>query len=139
MDPQVLEQRIRNRLFEYVVWVQGYERESEPRLGLGELHNQWEDFLTRPICEANFPAPAFTVNQIRTLKRLDDVWELLCSATPKHITNDSEVFDERVGSVRRVCRRSSQGLPHQGQAFGRRPDLESSLTTRPSGRRTVAA
>jgi hypothetical protein len=92
MDPQVLEQRIHNRLFEYVEWVRDYERQSEPRLGIDELLNQWEDFLTRPICEANYPAPAFTADEIEALKRLDNGWELLCSATPKHIANDSTVF-----------------------------------------------
>lgn len=61
MDHQVLEQRIRNRLIDYAEWIRDYERESEPRLGMGELLNQWEDFITRPICEANFPAPAFAV------------------------------------------------------------------------------
>lgn len=92
MDPQLLEQRIRNRLIEYVEWVRDYERESEPRLGMSELINQWEDFITRPICDANFPAPSFAVDEIEALKRLDNSWELLCSATPKHIGNDFEVF-----------------------------------------------
>jgi hypothetical protein len=92
-EPLVLEQRIRNRLIEYVEWVVEYQRESEPRLGVGELLNQWEDFITRPICESNFPSPAFTADEIKTLKRLDDCWEQLCSATPKHIAHDCEVFE----------------------------------------------
>jgi hypothetical protein len=92
MDPLVLEQRIRNRLIEYVEWVVEYQAESEPRLGMGELLNQWEDFITRPICEANFPSPVFSADEIQSLKRLDDGWERLCSATPKHVIHDSEVF-----------------------------------------------
>lgn len=36
MDPLVLEQRIRNRLIEYVEWVVEYQAESEPRLGMGD-------------------------------------------------------------------------------------------------------
>jgi hypothetical protein len=97
IDPQVVEQRIRNRLMEYVGWVQEYERTSGPRLGMNELLNQWEDFITRPIDESNFPAPVFTRDEVSALNLMDAAWELLCSATPHDIAHDSdsEVFKLR--------------------------------------------
>ena len=97
MDPQLVEQRIRNRLIEYVEWVQEYEGASEPRLGMNELLNQWEDFITRPVDESNFPAPVFTGNEVSALNLLDAAWEVLCSATPDHIAynSDSDVFKLR--------------------------------------------
>jgi len=97
IDPLVVEQRIRNRLMEYVEWVQEYEGTSELRLGMNELLNQWEDFITRPVDKSNFPAPVFTGDEVSALNLLDAAWELLCSATPHHIAHDSdaEVFKLR--------------------------------------------
>jgi hypothetical protein len=44
---RLVEQRIRNRLFEYVEWVVEAER-FPPEFLLNELLNQWEDFVGRP-------------------------------------------------------------------------------------------
>lgn len=93
MGPHVLHQRIRDRLIEYIEWVWGYEDEIEPRLGMDELLNQWEDVITRPICESNLPAPVFTTDELQALKNLDNGWAQLCSATPQHIASDAVVFE----------------------------------------------
>ncbi|HWG89057.1 MAG TPA: hypothetical protein VN679_14835 [Candidatus Acidoferrales bacterium] len=97
IDLQLVEQRIRNRLIEYVECVQEYQGVSEPRLGMNELLDQWEDFITRPVDESNFPAPVFTGDELSALNHLDAAWELLCSATPDHIPydSDSDVFKLR--------------------------------------------
>ena len=129
MDLQLVEQRIRNRLMEYVECVQEYQGASEPRLGMNELLNQWEDFITRPIDESNFPGPVFTGDEVSALNLLDAAWELLCSATPDHIPYDSdsdvlklpewETFFDSAGEAVEVFHRRgrlSENVPLQAEA-----------------------
>jgi len=99
MDSRLVEQHIRNHLIEYVGWVCEYADEPEPRLGMNELLNQWEDFITRPICETNFPAPVYTTEEINALSALDVAWDLLCSVTEQDIARDSDAFEKPEWSV----------------------------------------
>ena len=85
---RLIEQRIRNRLFEYVEWVVEAEH-APPGLGLNELLNQWEDFVRRPVEVETFPAPVFTEPEVEALKTLDSAWNRFCNATP------ATVLDER--------------------------------------------
>jgi hypothetical protein len=83
----LVDQRIRNRLCEYVEWVCESEVQA-PELGLDELLTQWEDFICRPIDGENFPSPAYTGEEIEALRRLDATWERLCDATPASIADE---------------------------------------------------
>jgi len=84
---RLVEQRIRNRLFEYIEWVVESER-MLPDLGLNELLNQWEDWISRPVEVDSFPAPVFTEPETRALRALDATWDLFCSATPTTIVDE---------------------------------------------------
>jgi hypothetical protein len=84
----LVHQRIRNRLMEYIEWV-CESRVRRPALGLNEMLNQWEDFISRPIDSAGFPARVYSMAEIDALGRIDVAWERLCSATPTNIADET--------------------------------------------------
>ena len=84
---RLIQQRIRNRLFEYAEWVVQAEH-VPPDLGLNELLNHWEDWVRRPVKAGTFPAPVFAEPEAEALKALDAAWDRVCSATPASIRDE---------------------------------------------------
>jgi hypothetical protein len=113
---RLVEQRIRNRLFEYVEWVVESER-VPPDLGMNELLNQWEDFVRRPVEAETFPAPVFTEPEVEALKTLDSAWERICSATPE------TVLDERAAMSTPAWRDFAAAAKATALVFGARGRL----------------
>src|SRR4051812_41255600 len=85
---RVVDQRIRNRLIEYLEFVSDSEYKP-PQLGFDELLNQWEDWVSRPITENLFPAPVYTEDEVEMLRHVDLAWEAFCDATPRSIKDEA--------------------------------------------------
>jgi len=90
---QVVEQRIRNRLIEYLEMVVSYQT-SPPFFGLNEALMQWEDWVhCQPMEVAScFPAPTYTDAEASHLLAVHGAWEKLCNCTPRIIIRDADVF-----------------------------------------------
>jgi hypothetical protein len=93
-DPsaRVVEQRIRNRLIEYLEMLIAYEA-GPCTYDLNEVINQWEDWNPTPHSQAcQFPAPTYTGSEAALLSLVAEAWENLCVATPQNISSLSEVI-----------------------------------------------
>lgn len=82
-DPsdQIIMQRIRNRLIEYLDMVITFE--ADPVFDFDSLINMWEDWVSRPIADGYFTNPAFTTEEVEALRSVDSAWDAFCEATPK--------------------------------------------------------
>ena len=85
---RLIEQRVRNRLIDYLEAVVDYERDS-PLFDLNEVVNQWEDWVTHPLLANQFPQPVYTILESRLLRAVDRAWEEFCSATAQSILESS--------------------------------------------------
>lgn len=84
----LVEQRIRNRIFEYLEGVIEYER--EPGVwDLNELVNEWEFNINAPFSANNFPPPVFTENERAALAKVNAAWLAFTNVTPR------KIFDEK--------------------------------------------
>ena len=92
-DPsvRVVEQRIRNRLIEYLEMLITYE--AGPRtVDLNEVINQWEDWNPPAHSQdSQFPEPTYTRSEAALLSLVAEAWEAFCVATPQNISSLSEV------------------------------------------------
>jgi hypothetical protein len=75
---QIVEQRIRNRLFEWLDAVVSSEREDD----LGELINQWSDWTNEAPVADYFSPPVFTANELSALGLVQSEIEKFCELTP---------------------------------------------------------
>jgi hypothetical protein len=74
----VVQQRIRNRLLEYLEMVVEFER-YHPPFDLDEVFNQWEDWVRRPIETGTWPSPTYTLKEAELLRKVDAAWDALCN------------------------------------------------------------
>lgn len=84
----LINQRIRNRLFEYLEIVVASES-SSPSCGLNELISQWEDWILHPLSAESFQPPTFTAEESKALRKVDSAWNAFCKVTPKIIVDES--------------------------------------------------
>lgn len=87
-SPALIEQRIRNRLIEWLELVVESEH-AAPAYGIDELLNDWQDWNGEPLTEAAFPPPTYTAAEVATLPEIERTWNLLCDATPKSIQDEA--------------------------------------------------
>lgn len=84
---RVVDQRIRNRIIEYLELVASfddqlaYERKAPIAHVPYELINQWEDWLPRAFEAGRLPS-VFAVAELHELREFQVVWELATSAIP---------------------------------------------------------
>ena len=88
--PQVIDQRVRNRLIEYLEMISEYDS-SPPEFDLNETLNQWEDWTPQPWNERFFPKPTFTPEETKALKSVNESWIELCESTPANISDEPAV------------------------------------------------
>lgn len=87
-SPLITEQRVRNRLIEWLEMLVAYETDPPP-FDLNEVLSQWEDWNSPP---PSYPAPTYTEGEAEKLSLVADAWEGFCSATPKTISNEREAL-----------------------------------------------
>ncbi len=83
-----IEQRVRNRIIEYLELVSSFEAQQEYQRNApiahvpNELINQWEDWVhTDPRTVDQHPG-AYSVDEIAAMKRFHAAWETAANATP---------------------------------------------------------
>ncbi len=84
---QVVSQRIRNRIIEYLEVACSFEKQrayqrSVPHVGVpSEMINQWEDWVDWERLATYLP-PAFSPDEHRALTRFHAMWELIAAEVP---------------------------------------------------------
>lgn len=83
---QVIEQRVRNRLIEWLEMLVAYEADPPP-FDLNAVLNQWEDWNPR---NCTYPAPTYTPCEAEKLSLVAVAWGNFCDATPRRISNERD-------------------------------------------------
>lgn len=89
MNRTVVEQRVRNRIMEYLEIISEYSS-SPPPWDLNETLNQWED---RNPEGTHYPSPTYTERERVALMNVSKVWNLLCKATPQTISDENKIIE----------------------------------------------
>ena len=87
----LVEQRIRNRIFEYLEGVAEYPRHRGV-WDLNELINEWETWVNHPFLSHDFPPPAFSPDEVAAMAVTHDAWLKFSDATSKDIKDESETL-----------------------------------------------
>ncbi len=88
---RVVEQRIRNRIMEYLLGVSEFE--SDPGVqDLNDLVNDWEFNINGPFSPREFPLPPYTHQEVMALEAVDVAWNRFCNATPQTIKDEEAAF-----------------------------------------------
>ena len=82
MTSQLVYQRIRNRVIEMLEWFVACE-DTPPEVGMNELVNFWEDFVSIPLAEKHFPVPVFTPGEEVLIRDVSLKMDAFCDATPR--------------------------------------------------------
>ena len=86
-SPQLIQQRIRNRIFEYLEGVAEYPR-NRGVWDLNELVNEWETWVNDSFMSNDFPPPAFSVEEVTAMEITHDAWLRFADATPRKSIED---------------------------------------------------
>jgi hypothetical protein len=91
IPPKLVEQRIRNRIYEYVTSVAEFPA-NRGVWDLNELVNEWETNVDDPFDAQSFPAPAFTRDEVASMAEVHAAWSAFAEATPQTITDKPEAM-----------------------------------------------
>ena len=89
----LVEQRVRNRLIEYLEMVCAYESDPPP-WDLNETVNQWDDWTggEKFLTEEHFPTPVYSREEAVSLVREHKSLSAFCDSTPQNIVDDLGAF-----------------------------------------------
>jgi hypothetical protein len=88
-SPQLIQQWIRNRIFEYLEGVAEYPQ-YRGAWDLNELINEWEMWVNDPFRSHDFPPPAFSVEEVTAMEITHDSWLRFADATPPKSIGDED-------------------------------------------------
>jgi hypothetical protein len=91
VPPKLVEQRIRNRIYEYVASVAEYPA-SRGVWDLNELVNEWEMYVGDPFETQSFSAPAFTPNEVAAVAKVHAAWAAFAEVTPHKIEDEVQAL-----------------------------------------------
>ncbi len=86
---RVLEQRVRNRVMEYLALAASYEEQQQHEAAAPIVHapdeviNQWEDNFPRGLEQDLERATVYGTNEVEALRHVRDAWESACHAAPE--------------------------------------------------------
>ena len=83
---KVVEQRVRNRLIEWLEVLTSYEADPPP-FDLNELINQWDDWSLR---ESSYAADVYSATEVEHLSLVAAALEAFCKATPPSISMEAD-------------------------------------------------
>jgi hypothetical protein len=89
--PIVIEQQIRNRIFEYLESVAEYPRNAGV-WDLNELVNSWETWVDDPFKPSDFPSPVFSPQEVASMEIAHDAWLKFANATPRKIGDEQRAL-----------------------------------------------
>jgi hypothetical protein len=87
LPPKLIEQRIRNRIYEYVESVAEFPA-NRGVWDLNELVNSWEDYVPDPFQAHMFPAPTFSAGEVAAMSQVHSAWLAFADATPQKIDDE---------------------------------------------------
>jgi len=87
----LVQQRIRNRIYEYAASVAMYPAERGT-WDLGEVVNAWEDYVSDPFKVSAFPAPAFVPAEVAAIADIHAAWLAFANSTPQFITDEARTM-----------------------------------------------
>jgi hypothetical protein len=87
VSPLLIEQRIRNLIFEYLEGVTEYLRSPCVR-NLSQLINEWETWVNDPFLLGDFPPPAFSADEVAGLAITHEAWLVSANSTRKNIKDE---------------------------------------------------
>jgi hypothetical protein len=93
MSSTLIEQRIRNRIIEWLEMMVVYQV-NPPSYDLNEVLNQWEDWNSSPASVEMYPPPVYTHEEATCLMSVGVAWSELCDATPNLIVHEVEQFSK---------------------------------------------
>jgi hypothetical protein len=83
----LVQQRVRNRIFEYLEGVEEYPR-ARGVWELNELINEWETWVDHPFLSRDYPPPAFSADEVTALAITHDAWLAFADSTPQDIKDE---------------------------------------------------
>ncbi|WP_084089742.1 hypothetical protein [Andreprevotia lacus] len=88
VSTQLVDQRVRNRIIEYLAMLATHE--SDPLAwDLAETINQWEDWVHSPAGEDQFLCPTYSPDECAHLVAVDKAWSAFADATPVLLGDDA--------------------------------------------------
>jgi hypothetical protein len=91
VPPKLVEQRIRNRIYEYVASVAEFP-ENRGVCDLNELVNEWEFYVDDPLNTQQFPAPTFASTEVAAIAHVHSAWLAFADATPRSIDDEAQAM-----------------------------------------------
>ncbi|WP_139923893.1 hypothetical protein [Hymenobacter sp. DG01] len=88
-SPQVVEQRVRNLIIEYVQMVSQYKTGEMP--GLIEVICMWEDYVFRPLTSHHFQEPVYAPIEKVALENVDRAWADFATNTTPEMVYENEL------------------------------------------------
>jgi hypothetical protein len=119
-SPQLVEQRIRNRIIEWLEALVTYQVDPPP-YDLNEVLNQWEDWSASIASIERYAQSVYTAEEGSCLVAVGDAWSEFCEATPTKIIHESKelskpelaklvaVSDKALGALRLRGKLSEEG------------------------------
>lgn len=83
----LVQQRVRNRIFEYLEGVKEYPR-ARGVWDLNELINEWKSWIDHPFLPRDYPPPAFSAGEVVALAITHDAWLAFANSTPQDIKDE---------------------------------------------------
>lgn len=87
VSSQTIDQRVRNRVIEYLEMLANYENDPPP-WDINETVNQWEDWIVSPATRDQFPGPVYSELEALQLVEVDTAWTAFADAPPSSIQSD---------------------------------------------------
>jgi hypothetical protein len=88
VPPKLIEQRIRNRIYEYVESVAEFPA-NRGVWNLNELVNSWEDYVPDPFQAHLFPAPTFSAGEVAAMAEVHSAWLAFSDAAQPNIDDEA--------------------------------------------------
>jgi hypothetical protein len=115
VPPKLVEQRIRNRIYEYVEYVAEYPA-NRGAWDLNELVNEWETYVSDPFESESFKAPAFTPGEVAAIAEVHAAWADFANATPPTIKDEAQAMQSPQWPILvETCRKASIAFALRGK------------------------
>jgi hypothetical protein len=88
---KIVEQRTRNRIYEYVASVAEFP-ENRGVWDLNELVNEWEFYVEDPFDAGRFAAPTFVPAEVAAIADVHSAWLTFAEATPQSIDDEAQAM-----------------------------------------------
>ena len=111
----LVEQRIRNRIYEHVEAVAGYNS-NESGWDLKDAVNDWDMWVPEPFTKTAFPAPAFSQPEVEAIADVHDALKAFVRATPQTFCDERAALSTpEWDALVKVCKRAADTFSARGK------------------------